>query len=139
MNNKEAALKNIDHQVEIILNQMEEAHNNGETPWTAKEKKSTIVTTMVDETVDGEVIKVERRVPIRQHLRERAAILPPMMRGKHHVVHFDNLWWYFMHGRTKEESQRNVNDYCRQMIDIAKQSLQEEDVEQQKEEACQEK
>lgn len=84
--------------------------------WTPKHRKNCTVTFKKD---DKDV-----KMHIMNYLRYLAQQLPPMQKGGKRVVHFDELRWLHLHGKTKEESQKAVQDYCDKMMDIYRKAIE---------------
>ena len=86
--------------------------------WTAKAKKNAVY---IFEK-DGK----KTSMPAQAYIRQEAMKLPPMQRNGRRIVHFDEMWWRFMHGATKEESMKAVSDYFKQMVEIWNKAVEEQ-------------
>ena len=78
--------------------------------WTAKAKKNAFY------IVEKDFKKTS--MPAQAYIRQEAMKLPPMQRNGRRIVHFDEMWWRFMHGKTKEESKQAVDQYCADIVEI---------------------
>lgn len=78
--------------------------------WTAKAKKHAFM----NFEKDGK----KTSLPIAAYLKQEGLKLPPMEQFGRRVIHFNELMWRFMHGKTKDESMQAVNDYCKEIVDI---------------------
>lgn len=104
-----------------IKEQAEEIRNKAvveriQKEWTPKHRKNCTVTFKKD---DKDV-----KMHIMNYLRYLAQQLPPMQKGGKRVVHFDELRWLHLHGKTKDESQKAVSDYCEKMMDIYRKAVE---------------
>ena len=98
--NTDPALNALDEQKQITAPKHTFGKPENE-PWTAKHKKRAVY---VFEK-DGKKVSV----PVYQYLKQEAMKLPPMLKNGKRVVHFTEMWWYFMHGKTKQESMEAVS------------------------------
>lgn len=87
-------------------------------PWTAKAKKNAVYTFEKDDK--------KLSVPVHTYLKQEAAKLPPMMQNGKRLVHFDEMWWRFMHGNTRQESVDAVVSYCREVVEIWNKAVEEQ-------------
>ena len=94
-----------------------EAQKREMNPWTSKAKKNTVVT--------FEVNGKKTSLPIAAYLKRESLKLPPMKQNGKSVVHFNELMWLFMHGKTKSESQKAVDDYCTEIVKIWNKAVEE--------------
>lgn len=83
--------------------------------WNAKAKKNAIYSYKKD----GKTYSM----PVMSFLKEMALSLPKMKRGNQLVIHFEELRYRFMKGRTKEESMLFVNEYCKDIVNIYNKSV----------------
>lgn len=85
--------------------------------WTPKHRKNCLVTFQKD--------GVETKMHIMNYLRYIAQQLPPMQKNGRRVVHFDELRWLHLHGKTKEESQKAINDYCENIMSVYRKAIED--------------
>lgn len=111
--------QSLEHEMQSHIEQQHiEAQRREINQWTSKAKKNTVVTF----EVDGK----KTSLPISAYLKRESLKLPPMKQNGKSVVHFNELMWLFMHGKTKSESQKAVDQYCTEIVKIWNKAVEEQ-------------
>ena len=115
-NNTDPALNALENEKKVVVPNHTFSQPNPN-PWTSKAKKNTVV--IIE--VDGKKVSL----PIAAFLKREALKLPSMKQNGISVVHFDQMMWHFMHGKTKAESQKAIEDYYTNVVNAYNKAIEE--------------